>query len=290
MRRVSPRLTVAFFFIFFTALFMANKGRCHEIEAQGDLNFGVFPYKSPKILVEMFGPVVMQLQKKLGRKVVLHSAPDAKTFAAKVRAGEYDFILSTPTLFYKLRASTPYTVIARGEPEFYGGVVTRKDSGITSVADLKGKKIAAVGNFSYAGYIFLLPQLREKGIDPAVDVDIQFLTQVDSIVYGVMNKKYDAGVFREDAFQDPSFAAIRDQLTIIARSPAIPQFPFMVKQDLGPSVTAAIVAVLTGLNFENPAEQTILSSLQVKKIVPAADTDYDAFYENVKDTEFLKQP
>lgn len=265
------------------------EGYTQDTGVQAPLRFGVFPYKAPSVLVETYGPIAVQLEKKLGRKIVLRSAPDPKTFFAKAKAGEYDLMLATPTLMYKLRPSS-YTVIARGEPTFFGGVIVRRDSGINLVDDLKGKKIAAVGEHSYAGYLFLLPLLKEKGIDPEKDVNIQFLSAVDSIVYGVMNKKYDAGVFRIDSLQDSTFDAIRDEFAVIVRSPEIPQFPFMVKKDLDPAVAAAITDVLIRMNSENTADHAVLASMQVRKIIPATDADYDAFYEQVKNSDYLKQP
>jgi ABC-type phosphate/phosphonate transport system substrate-binding protein len=45
-------------------------------EAPHSIKFAVCPYKSPKSVIEMFGPIAARLEKKLGKKVELVSAPD----------------------------------------------------------------------------------------------------------------------------------------------------------------------------------------------------------------------
>lgn len=272
-----------------SAMLVPSSCRAHEVEHPNVLKFGVFPYQSPKTIVELYGPIAARLEKKIGKKIHLTSTPDAKTFFDKARNGEYDLLLSSPTVYYKLRTSG-YKVIAKGVPTFYGGAIVRKDSDIKTIEQLKGKKVAAIGEHSYAGYIFLLPQLEAKGMNPGRDVDLQFLGKVDTIIYGVINKKYDAGLLRLDTLNLPAFAGIRDQVTVIAQSPEIPQFPFAVKNSMDASTSTAILKMLSALSPDNPEDVEILKSLQVKKIIPATDADYESFYEQIKDTDYFRQP
>ena len=263
--------------------------QAHEPSRPNVIRFGIFPYQSPKTIVEMYGSLAILLEKKLGKKVTISSAVDARTFLEKAGSGEYDLLLASPTVYYKLRSSG-YKVIARGDETFYGGAIVRKDSEIRTIGQLRGKKVAAVGNHSYAGYMFLLPQLKARGIDPSQDVDIQFLGKVDTIIYGVINKKYDAGLLRIDTLDLPDFADIRDQVTVIARSPEIPQFPFVVKNSMDKATVTTIQEILTALSPKNAEGLEILKSMQVGKIIPATDADYDDFYEQIKDTDYLRQP
>lgn len=253
------------------------------------LRFGVVPYQSPKDIIKMYGPLAAALEKKLGKKIKLSSTTDNRTFLAKARAGEYDLLLTTPVFFYKLRPSG-YRVIARGEPSFYGGVIVRKDSEITAIEQLKGKRIAAVGEHAYAGYRFLLPRLVEKGVDPHREVEFRFLEKVSSIVYGVVNRTVDAGVLKLETLDLPSFAGVREQLRVIARSPEIPQFPFVVSKGLDAAAIAAIQEALSSLSADRPEDRAILNAMQISRIGAATNADYEQFYELVKDSEFIRQP
>lgn len=263
--------------------------QAHEPPNPNVIKFGIYPYQSPRTIVEMYGPLAARLEKKLGKKIIIFSAPDLEIFLEKAKGGEHDLLLTPPSLCYTLR-SADYKVIARGASTFYGGAIVRKDSDVKTIEQLKGKKVAAIGKHSYAGYMFLLPQLKAKGIDPQQDIDIQFLGKMDTIIYGVINKKYDAGLLRLDTLDLPAFSGIRDQVTVISRSPEILQFPFVVKNSMDKATITAIQETLSALSPDNPEELEILKSMQVEKIITATDADYEEFNEQIKDTDYFRQP
>jgi phosphonate transport system substrate-binding protein len=290
MEKLSCRLAAVLgLLLVFSVMIVPPWCQAHEPLNPNVIKFGVFPYQSPKTIVEMYGPLAARLEEKLGKKITISSAPDVKIFFDKARDGEYDLLLLPPTVYYKLR-SAGYKVIARGASTFYGGAIVRKDSDVKTIEQLKGKKVAAIGEHSYAGYIFILPQLKAKGIDPHQDVDIQFLGKVDTVIYGVINKKYDAGLLRLDTLDLPAFAGVRDQVTVITRSPEIPQFPFVVKNSMDKATITAIQETVTALSPDSAQELEILKSMQVEKIVAATDADYEGFYEQTKDTDYFRQP
>ncbi len=290
MDKISCRLTGRWCLVLtLLAIIIPALSQAHEPSTPNVIKFGVFPYKSPKTIVEMYGPLAAHLEKKLGKKISISSATDAKSFVEKAKGGEYDLLLPSPTAYYKLR-STSYKVIAKGVPSFCGGTIVRKDSEIKTIDQLKGKKVAAIGEYSYAGYMFILPQLEAKGIDPHKDVEIQFLGKVDTVIYGVINKKYDAALLRLDALDLPAFAGIKEQVEVITRSPEIPQYPFVVKNSMDKATITAIQEVLGALSPGSPEELEILKSMQVEKIVAATDADYEEFYKQIKDTDYFRQP
>jgi len=290
MRVIPCRLAaVCVLLLALSVIIAAAPCQAHEVGSPDYIRFGVFPYQSPKTIVDIYGPLAAYLEKKLGREVRISSAPDAKSFADKAGRGEYDLLLLALPVYYKLRPAG-YRVIARGTPTFYGVAFVRKDSEILAIEQLKGKKVAAVGKYSYGGYIFLLSQLEEKGLDPHQDVTFTFLGKVDSIVYGVINKTFDAGLLRLDALDLSAFSGIREQLRVIGRSPEIPQFPYVVKNSMDAATIVAIQEALAALSPDRPKEQKILNGMQVHTIMPATDADYDLLYEQIKDSDYLRQP
>lgn len=252
------------------------------------IRMGVFPYKSPKSIIEVFGPLAARIEEKLGKKVQLVSAPDAASFLAKGLAGEYDLAIPSTTVYYKLLPAG-YNVIAKGIPSFWGGAIVRKDSEIRTVSQCRGKKVAAIGEHSYAGYMFFKDLLEEHRINAAKDLEIQFLGKVDTAIYGVLNKKYDVGLIRLSTLDTKDFAPIKDQFRVIARSAEIPQFPFVVKNSMDQRTVAAILKVLTALSPGKPEDLAIINSLQIDRIVGANDGDYVQFYKIIKNSEYLKR-
>lgn len=286
MRNISTR-PVFWVFLCVAAWGMALPLSCPAHETSETIRFAVFPYKSPKSVIEVFGPLAARIEKRLGKKVLLVSARDSEAFLKKSLAGEYDLALTPPTVYHKMLPAG-YTVVAKGAPSFRGGVIVRQDSEITTIEQCKGNKIAAIGEHSYAGYMFFKAQLDERGIDSKKDLDIQFVGKLDTIIYGVLNKKYAAGVIRLDTLEMKDFAPVKDQLRVVTRSSEIPQFPFVVKSGLDQQTIAAIREVLTSLSPDKPEDLEILKSLQIKKIVSATKGDYDPFFEVIKDSEYFK--
>ncbi|MBU4412257.1 MAG: phosphate/phosphite/phosphonate ABC transporter substrate-binding protein [Proteobacteria bacterium] len=284
MRRILTR--PAFWFFLCVAVWgMALPLSCLAQETSEAFRFAVFPYKSPKSVIEVFSPLAARIEKRLGKKVLLVSATDSETFLKKSLAGEYDLALTPPTVYYKMLPAG-YAAIAKGVPSFRGGVIVRQDSEITTIEQCRGKKIAAIGEHSYAGYMFFKAQLDEKGIDSKKDLDIQFVGKLDTIIYGVLNKKYDGGVIRLDTLDMLDFAPVKDQFRIVSRSAEVPQFPFVVKKGMDQQTATAIREVLTSLSPDKPEDLAILKSLQIKKIVAATKDDYDPFYDVIKKHAF----
>lgn len=268
-------------FLFFIISLLLPVFQAHAHDPTKLIRFGVFPYKSPRATFEAFAPIAKRIEAKTGKKVELVSAPDFETYIERGQEGDYDLALPCVTCFFKIKEAG-YQIIARGEPSFYGGVIVRKDSDITSLAQLKGRKIAAIGPHSYAGYIFLKVKLDEIGITEPDNVSIHFLHKVDSIIFSVLNKEYDAGVIRADQLDGEQFTAVRDNLRIVDLSPEIPQFPFVVKNDMTEESVRQIKEVLLGITPDDPAGKKLLESLRFDRIVPSQESDYEPFRKIVE--------
>ncbi|MGV1098977.1 phosphate/phosphite/phosphonate ABC transporter substrate-binding protein [Thiovibrio sp. JS02] len=239
------------------------------------IKFGIFPYKSPRTILGIFGPMAGKFENKLHQRVQIVTAPDAATFLERAKAGEYDIAMPCVACLPQL-SSAGYKVVAKGTPDFHGSVIVRTDSDITDIKQFKGRKIAAIGTHSYAGYLFFKEQISQLGLSPEKDVDVHFLGKLDTIIYGVVNRQYDGGVIRLDTLENPAFAKVKDNLRVVSRSVAIPQFPFVVKGSVPAQTVALIREVLTSLSSTHADDREIMESLQIKEVIAAQDSDYDA--------------
>lgn len=245
--------------------------------AEEPLRFGVFPYKSPKEMMKLFMPIARQLEKEIGRPVHLSSAPDAEQFNQRAIDGKYDLIWPCNTCYFKIHEKAGFEAVASGAPTFHGIVIVRKDSGISQLEQLQGKKVAAAWKNSYAAYKFLFFKMKELGYSPPEDFLVSFLGKLDSIIFSVVGRHHDAGVIREDALASSRFDRVRDQLSVIYTSPNVPQFPFAVKPGMDQRLIDQIVKVLTEINDTTSQGKAMLNALKVKEIIPCADSDYDEF-------------
>ncbi|MDH3347296.1 MAG: phosphate/phosphite/phosphonate ABC transporter substrate-binding protein [Desulfobulbaceae bacterium] len=251
-----------------------------------DIKFGVFPYKSPKTIFKLFNPIVQKLEKQLNCKVTLVTAPDFDTFIKRGKQGKYDLAMPCVMCYFMIQPSG-YSVIAMGTPTFSGGVLVRSDSNIDTISKLKNKKIASTMKRSYAGHLFLVKRLSDLNIDPYKEVEFHFLGNLDSIILGVANKQYDAGVVRLDILQNPLFDTIRGKLKTIAVSRKIPQFPVIVKDTLSFEIKNKIRDTFISIKSTDPEDAEILAGLHLKSFVPALDADYNDTMTALKELGFM---
>ena len=100
-------------------------------------------------------------------------AVNSRTAAAEALRGEtVDFVVSGPAEYVvinKLTNATP--IIGLGRPDYHCAIVVRADSGINTVADLKGKKVAFGDIGSTSNMLCPMQVLADYGLDPVNDVE-----------------------------------------------------------------------------------------------------------------------
>ncbi len=76
-------------------------------------------------MVETYRPLANELEKQLHRRVVIYSARDYKTFAARTRQGEYDIILTAPHLAWLARQEAGYRPLMKYAQPVHGLLVVK---------------------------------------------------------------------------------------------------------------------------------------------------------------------
>ena len=247
------------------------------VNAETLLRLGVFPFYDFKTMLRMFAPVASLLEEDLGITVELVSAENRKEFNKRTENGNYDLVWTCPACYLKVHESAGFNAIARGVPPFKGVVMVRKDSGIESISDLKGKKVAAVSPYSIAGYLFFRNKLMDEGLIPQKDVTIEFVNLPESIPFKVYNGSYDAGVFSEDTLlRSQLLDSVRKSMKVILTSIPIPQPPFAVKKSMDKGTAKKIQESLLSIN-DIDKFAGILSELNLKGIEAADDRSYNGF-------------
>ena len=137
---------------------------------KAELTLGVFPYVSPAQLVAFHTPLKDHLAKALQRRVSLVTAPDFDSFIERTRQGQYDIIITAPHLGRLAETRDGYQRLAQAGT-IQGIFLTRKDSGIYRLADLRGKTVMIAQRVSLL-YQMAEQQLRKNGLVPGESVTI----------------------------------------------------------------------------------------------------------------------
>jgi PAS domain S-box-containing protein len=158
---------------------------------------------------------------------------------------QVDFVFTNPEQYVQLRsrhglaANTTLLSLAEGRPvNQFGGVIFiragRRD--ITGLADLRGKRIAAVAPNGFGGYLMQCWSLRKAGLDCARDFHFLFLgLPLDKQVEAVLSGKADAGFVRTGVLES---LARKGRLSlsdvVVLNRQAADLFPQQVSTDLYP--------------------------------------------------------
>jgi phosphonate transport system substrate-binding protein len=168
-----------------------------------------------------------------------------------------------------------------GTSTYHGYIFVRKDSGIRTLSDMKGKRFAFVEHATTAGYLFPLAYFRANGIaDPQQYLGTSFFAgSHDAAILAVLNREADIGAAKNTIYDQLAGenARIEQELITLATSGVVPQNCLAVRKDLDPDLKEELKKVL--LNMEtDPEGAEILRKFGARGFVETADRDYAYLY------------
>lgn len=168
-----------------------------------------------------------------------------------------------------------------GTSTYHGYIFVRKDSGIRTVQDMKGKRFAFVDRATTAGYLFPLAYFREHGVPDyrAYLGETFFAGSHDASILAVLNKEVDIGsakntIYDQLASENPR---IEQELVILAASKTVPQNGLAVRKDLDPELKRALKQVLLDME-KNSEGAEVLRQFGARSFVETAEKDYSYVY------------
>jgi phosphonate transport system substrate-binding protein len=144
-----------------------------------------------------YRPLANYLAKKLGRQVQLRTVDSWEGLAKSLAVGETDVALMGPWGYVlannEAGAQAISTILYDGKPEYFAIMVTHPNSGIKTVADLKGKTFAFGDKGSTSGYLIPFHYFMTQGIDPDTYFSKVLYTKHQAIETQVAQGALDAG-------------------------------------------------------------------------------------------------
>jgi phosphonate transport system substrate-binding protein len=247
------------------------------------------PSTEAEKIVEGAQPLMKLLEAKTGLKFKDYIATSYIAVVEAMGQGHVD-VAWLPTLAYVLAndrngATVKLKAVRDGKNTYYGIIITRKDSGINTLADLKGKTFAFVDAASASGHLYPRALLMKNGIDPDKDLKrYLFAGGHDSVVMAVFKKNVAAGASYEDArdkFKD-TMPKVLAETKVIAKTDPIPSDTVSFSSKLPPELVEKITQALVDLMKTPEGKKAVYDIYQVEDLVPAADSDYDTVREVAK--------
>jgi phosphonate transport system substrate-binding protein len=211
-----------------------------------------------------------------------------------VAQGQIDISFTNPFVYIKL-AQQGARVFARtirssGRSEFRCEIICRSDNRVLkTLADCRGKRWIAVDPLSAGGYLFALGHFHDLGIRKQDFAEIAFAPgpggKQENVVLAVLAGKYDFGTIREGTLDVLKGRIDPDQIRVLARTKAYPEWLFAARKDLDERVVEKVSQAMFALNPANPEHAAILEAAGLARIIPAKDQDCDPVRELVRKLE-----
>lgn len=183
-----------------------------------------------------YRPLAAHLAQQLGRPVELRTVDTWEGLAKSLASGETDLALMGPWGYvlanHSAGAQAIATILYEGKPEYFALMVTHPDSGIKTVADLKGRSFAFGDKGSTSGYLIPLHYFMKQGINPDTYFARVLHTKHQAIETQVAAGQLDAGADynrnRNAMIEQGLIKA--DRSVIIWQSDPLPNDAFAVSQ------------------------------------------------------------
>jgi phosphonate transport system substrate-binding protein len=266
--------------------FILGSAPLYAADEEG-LVMGVFPRRSATETFTLFGPLTQYLEHQLGQPVRLETAKDFQTFWQGVENDYYDLIHYNQYHYLIARKNKGHQVILKnvelGEATIAGAIMVRKDSGIRSVADLKGRKIVFGGDTkAMQSYIVARYLLQENGLNHG-EYQENFAKSPPSAILAAYFKQADAaGVGDKVLYLDTVKNQINvEEMELLVVSEQMAHLPWAVKADMDDARRDKIQTLLAGLK-DSERGRALLAGAKLTALDIAEDREYNPHRALVK--------
>jgi len=253
------------------------------------LRVGFVPAEDAQQVMQNAQPLVEILRNELGMEIQPFVATDYTGVVEALRVNKLDVAFLAPASYVLAKNEANIKVVLKSErkgiPFYYAALITRADSGIKTLEDLRGKTFAFGDSLSTTGHVFPRKMFKEHGIDPVRDFkQILYSGGHDATVLAVLNGKVDAGATYANSPDNEDTAWMRylkdpqdvKKIRAIAFSEPIPADNLVISEALDPRVAQKLVDIFLELSRDPKGKKMLRDLYQIDGFVTASDKDYDS--------------
>lgn len=239
--------------------------RVEPVAAQ-ELKFGFTPVLSEAEMRAEFEPLMTYLSEAIGQKVVLYIAKSYGDLRTQMEAGAVDIGSYSPFAYVDAARGGKIRIIAQSildnSATYRGLIISRKDSGLKTVAELEGKRFAFVDPKSASGYVYPRAMLVEKGVTPErYFKETIFAGGHDKVIAAVLEGTADAGAIYDGALGVAKAKGIRtEDLQTLANTDPIPHDAIAVRIGMDGALATKIQTALVNLDKSEFGRKVIANS------------------------------
>lgn len=224
------------------------------------LIFAYTPVEDPAIYEDIWTPFIDHLEDVTGRNVRFFSVQSYAAQIEAMRSGRLHIagVSTGPTPFaVNLAGAVPFAIMG-GEGGQFGytlQVYVRKDSGINTMEDLVGKRVAHVSPTSNSGHQAPSALFPGLGVTPGEDYEILFSGSHENSMLGVVAGDYDAAPVASEVIDRMAMRNLfnPDEMKIIYETDSFPTTSYTHIYNLHPDMVEKVKEAFFTFDFAGTA-------------------------------------
>lgn len=254
-----------------------NQAKAAEQRGQAVLRLAANPNLSAIELLNNFGPFARELEKELDVQVRLVAGRDYDDNLRLLKGGQVDIAGTSAFGYVSARESFGAQLVARYVEDdgdsCHSIIFARRDSGIVSVRELRGKRFAFTDVKSTTGYLIPLLELHRNGINLKDLGGVEHVKKQPNAAIAVYSGQVDAGAMADNQLSE-KYGVKLSELRILWRSPPIPHGVWIARADMAQAEVERIRRAI--LRVTQSAEgKKALATASVRGFAEARDADFE---------------
>ncbi|HKR95858.1 MAG TPA: phosphate/phosphite/phosphonate ABC transporter substrate-binding protein [Candidatus Angelobacter sp.] len=266
----NPRVVIGFIALFFL-LQVAGEAQ------NGAVNVGMVPDAgATQVSVKEKEPLKAYLEQKLGRPVNLIIPTSYNATVEALGNGSLDFAYLGGLTYIKAHARYGVVPLVQrtADLQFRALFITSRQSGIHSLADLKGKTFAFGDINSTSGHLMPYMEMRQAGIDPNTNLKFRYTGSHPATAKAVESGAVDAGALDETVYNSMVSEGKLDptKVRVFYTSKPFVDYVWVARKDVGEAVQEKFAQAFTDL--KEGQDDEILKIVRGKNFVRANNEEY----------------
>lgn len=241
------------------------------------LVFGVTPYYTPHHIRSEQARLVEYLGLKVGLPTEYRVTKSYADLSRQVTADLVHVADLSPFNYVRAKTENPDLVllaipITRGSASYDAIIVTHKDTGLTSVEQLRGRHFGFVDRRSASGFLYPTAYLRALGHSPEQFFgSMEFTGSHDTLFKMIVSGELDGGA----TFARADELMKAEGMQILAVTGRIPQNAFCANPKVPAALTELLRRALLDLNAHSDRGRYVLGPTPISGFARVEDSHYD---------------
>jgi phosphonate transport system substrate-binding protein len=249
-------------------------------QGQKELRISAIPDENPQELLRIYQPFADYLTKATGLPVKFTPVVDYPATVEGLAAGKLDMVWYgglTSVQAARMAKGAKRIAMRKEDTEFKSQFITRKDTGIRDLKDLKGKTFSFGNVASTSGHLMPRYYLVKAGINPEKDfAKFSFSGAHDATAAWVEAGRVDAGALNFLVWDKlvANKKVDTEKVVVFYTTPPFVDYVWMVRGGLDNALVEKISKALLKLDFNKPEDKKLLDLHRTKGYIPAKDEQW----------------